>query len=189
MTSAAPTAQSRSRDHDDAATVRVWDPFVRIFHWSLVVLFAVAFVTAEEWDTIHEWAGYAAAALVGARVLWGFIGTKYARFGNFLRGPSATKAYLADVLRGREHRFLGHNPLGAVMIVALLSCVVLLAVTGYWMTGTASVEEGIVEEVHELVGNGMLVLVAAHVAGVIYAGFRHRENLVAAMFTGRKRAA
>ena len=90
MTSAAPTAQSRSRDHDAAGTVRVWDPFVRIFHWSLVVLFAVAFVTAEEWDTIHEWAGYAAAALVGARVLWGFIGTKYARFGNFLRGPSAT---------------------------------------------------------------------------------------------------
>lgn len=186
MSSIAPAAHPGA--DENMASVRVWDPLVRIFHWSLVATFAVAFVTAEELDTIHEWAGYVAAALVAVRVLWGFIGTKYARFSSFLRGPSATLSYLGDVAQGRERRFVGHNPLGAAMIVALLACIVLLAMTGYWMTGPGATEEGIVEELHEVVGNGMLVLIAAHVAGVIYSGLRHRENLVAAMFTGRKRA-
>lgn len=170
------------------ATVVVWDPFVRLFHWSLVAAFGIAFISAEESDRLHEWAGYAAAALVATRIIWGLIGTRHARFSDFLRGPVATLSYFKDAIQGREKRFLGHNPLGAAMIVLLLVGILTLGITGYWMSVASHAEKGAIEEIHEIVGNGMLVLVALHVLGVIHAGLRHKENLVAAMISGKKRA-
>ncbi|MTJ05231.1 MAG: cytochrome B [Sediminimonas qiaohouensis] len=198
--------------------VRVWDPLVRLFHWSLVVVFAVAWLTAEESAFVHEWAGYIAAGLIGVRLVWGLVGSHYARFSQFLRGPSATLAYLREVVKGREARYLGHNPAGAAMIVALLLTMLATAFTGWLLENPTRIAmlpevpsiiapanadededeeyaergeegEGAIEELHEVLANLMLVLVVLHVAGVALASVRHRENLARAMVTGLKRPA
>lgn len=199
-----------------AATLRVWDPMIRIFHWSLVVAFAVAYLTAEELDTVHEVAGYVVAGLVAFRLVWGLVGGKYARFRQFLTGPSKALAYVSDMVRGTERRYLGHNPAGAAMIVALLLALSGTAFTGWLLEDTSRVamlpqmpqivspafadEDGVAEtlregdggaikEVHEVLANLMLFLIAVHVGGVILASVRHHENLARAMVTGDKRAA
>jgi cytochrome b len=169
-------------------TVKVWDPLVRVFHWSLVASFAVAWVTADEWDRLHEWAGYAAAALIGFRIVWGCIGPKYARFRQFVCSHGAVIDYLRSLIGGRERRYLGHNPAGGIMIVALILATVATALTGWMTTLTAFHNAEWVEEGHEVMANLMLVMVLLHVAGVVLAGLRHRENLIRAMIVGRKRA-
>ncbi len=98
--------------------VRVWDPLIRTFHWSLVAAFAVAYLSAEDLSTVHEIAGYAVAGLIAFRLIWGLVGSKYARFSQFLRGPSHTIRYMGEVMRGTEQRYLGHNPARAIMTVA-----------------------------------------------------------------------
>jgi cytochrome b len=200
--------------------IRVWDPFVRVFHWSLVVAVAVAWLSGDNWDDIHIVAGYVVAALVAARLVWGFVGTKYARFSQFVRGPRAVVAYLRDMVAGRERRYLGHNPAGAAMIVALLLTLAGTAFTGWLLENPLRIaqlpemprivapafadedeygeygerEEGgageseIVEELHEVLANLLLALIVLHVAGVIFASLRHRENLARAMVTGDKPA-
>ena len=172
----------------EPATVKVWDPLVRLFHWSLVASFAVAWISADEWDDLHNWAGYAAAALIAFRLLWGLIGPRYARFSQFVRSPGAVAAYLRDLLAGREARHLGHNPAGGVMILLLIAGLAALCLTGWMQTVDAFWGEDWVEEVHEVLANLLLVLVGLHVAGVALASLKHRENLVRAMVTGRKRA-
>lgn len=171
------------------ATAKIWDPLVRIFHWSLVTSFAVAWLAADELRSLHEWAGYAAAALVAFRTGYGFVGSRYARFSQFVRGPTQTIAYAGDAVRNRERRYLGHNPLGAVMVVALLLATAATALTGWIMTTDAYWGVEWVEDVHKVLANAMLVMIGLHVAGVVLASARHGENLVRAMVTGRKRAA
>lgn len=199
----------------DAGTkrvVRVWDPLIRVFHWSIVAAFAVAWLSAEELDTVHEVAGYVVAGLVAFRLIWGLVGSRYARFSQFLKGPRAVMSYLGDMARGKERRYLGHNPAGAAMIVALLVTLSGTALTGWLMAepdrlallpdmpqivaparadddgGAESGAEDVLEEVHETLANLMLLLVALHVGGVVLASFRHHENLARAMVTGDKRA-
>ncbi|WP_422022339.1 cytochrome b/b6 domain-containing protein [Pyruvatibacter mobilis] len=169
-------------------TVKVWDPLVRLFHWSLVVSFAVAWLTADEWDVLHEWAGYAAAALIGFRLLWGLAGPRYARFRQFIRPPHAALDYIRASIRGDEPRYVGHNPAGAMMIVGLIVAMAGTALTGWMYTLDAFWGVEWVEETHELLANLMLIMVGVHVAGVILASLRHKENLVRAMINGRKRA-
>ena len=170
-----------------AATVRIWDPFVRVFHWSLVASFAVAWLTAEDLKALHIWAGYAAGGLIALRLIWGVIGTRYARFSQFVRHPSTVAAYLRDIATGREARYLGHNPAGGLMIVALIVTLGTVCVTGWMQTTDAYWGVEWVEGVHEAVASLMLGLVGVHVLGVFVASLRHRENLVRAMVTGRKR--
>ena len=198
-----------------AVTVTVWDPLVRVFHWSLVAAFATAWLSADEMQPLHEIAGYSIAALVGFRLVWGLAGSRHARFARFLRGPKATAAYLGDMVRGRERRHLGHNPAGAAMIVALLLSLSGTAFTGWLIAGPDRIallpdlsgivaparaddddgedggeaRGGAAEDLHEALANLTLLLVALHVGGVAVASLRHRENLVRAMVTGRKRAA
>ena len=169
-----------------AGTVKVWDISVRLFHWALVASFFVAWLSADEIDDLHEWAGYAAGALVAFRVVIGLFGTSYARFGQFIRRPSIVIGFMRDMLRGRETRYIGHNPPGGMMILALLAGILTLTVTGILLTTDADIDE--IEDIHETVANVMLVLVAFHIGGVLLASLRHRENLVRAMITGRKRA-
>lgn len=169
------------------AMVKVWDPLVRVFHWSLVGLFAFAFLTADEWKSAHITAGYIVGGLVAFRILWGMIGPRNARFASFVRGPAATLGYLRDALAFRAPRYLGHNPAGAAMIVALLVAIATIATTGYMMTTDAYWGVEWVEELHETMVYVTLGLIALHVAGVVLASIEHRENLVRAMFTGMKR--
>ncbi|MCV2890398.1 cytochrome b/b6 domain-containing protein [Ruegeria aquimaris] len=196
-------------------TVRVWDPLLRIFHWGLVAAFTVAWLTADEWQTTHEVAGYTVAGLVAFRLVWGLVGSRHARFARFVRGPRKTLAYISDMMRGRERRYLGHNPAGAAMVVALLVTLSGTSFTGWLMEDETRVamlpampsivapawadddedaqgqrgdSEDALEEVHETLANLTLLLVALHVAGVVLASFRHHENLPRAMVTGNKRA-
>jgi len=171
-----------------AATVKIWDPFVRVFHWSLVASFTVAWLSAEDWRALHEWAGYAAGSLIALRLLWGIVGTRYARFRQFVRSPSAVAGYVRDIVTGREARYLGHNPAGGLMIVALIAAVASVSATGWMMTTDTFFGVDWVEELHEALASGMLALVGLHVLGVVVASLRHRENLIAAMISGRKRA-
>lgn len=175
--------------HRSAATMRVWDPFVRVFHWGLVASFAAAWLTRHSGAAIHDWAGYLAGALVLARLIWGALGTPYARFSQFVRGPAAVLRYLLAMLRGREARHVGHNPAGGVMVLALLAAMAATAVTGWMMTTDAYFGVDWVEHLHHRLAKGVVLLVVFHVGGVALASVRHRENLVAAMVTGRKREA
>ena len=168
-------------------TVRVWDPLVRLFHWALVAAFAAAWVTADEWERAHEIVGYAVIGLVAFRLVWGVVGTRYARFTDFVRGPREVIGYLEDAAAHRAPRYLGHNPAGGAMIVALLVMLVVVGATGYLLTTTTFWEVEWVEELHEAAAYAMLVLVGLHVLGVIIASLEHGENLVRAMITGRKR--
>ncbi|MDP1731970.1 MAG: cytochrome b/b6 domain-containing protein [Devosia sp.] len=168
--------------------VKVWDPLVRVFHWGLVLSFAVAWLSADHGRTLHQWAGYAAGGLIALRLVWGMLGTRYARFSQFVRSPAAIVRYLGDIATGRENRYLGHNPAGGIMIVALIVTMGALATTGWMMTTDQFFGYEWVEDSHEFLANLLLALVGLHIAGVALAGLRHRENLVAAMLTGRKRA-
>jgi cytochrome b len=166
--------------------ILVWDLPVRVMHWLLAASFLGAYLTAESesWRLVHVVLGYTVAALVCFRVFWGFAGSRYARFAQFVKGPSAALAYLRSLLAGRPAHAVGHNPAGALAIVALLALGALTAFSGY---ATYSDWGGHwLEEVHEVLANTMLMVVLVHVAGVIVGSIAHRENLVRAMFTGRK---
>lgn len=166
--------------------ILVWDAPVRVFHVLLALSFAGAWATAEAdgWRLVHLTLGYTVAGLVVLRLLWGLVGTRHARFVQFVRGPQAVWAYLQALLAGRAPRFVGHNPLGAVAIVALLLLGLVVPLSG-WATLNEVGGEWF-EEVHEALGNAMVIVVGAHIAGVLLASWLHRERLVAAMVTGYK---
>ncbi|RUX28865.1 cytochrome B [Mesorhizobium sp. M7A.F.Ca.US.011.01.1.1] len=169
--------------------VRVWDRVVRSFHWALVLSFVTAWLTSHSSQAIHHWAGYAAAALVAMRLMWGVLGTPYARFSQFVRDPVTVLRYLSAILTGREARYIGHNPAGGAMVIALIAAVGSTALTGWLMTTDAYFGVSWVEAAHSTAAHGLLLLVFLHISGVALASVRHSENLVWAMMTGRKRKA
>lgn len=198
--------------------VKVWDPLVRIFHWSLVLFFVIAYLSGEDESIIHIYSGYAVLGLITFRVFWGIIGTKYARFSNFVHTPKYVIRYFKELLTGSAKHYLGHNPLGGVMVVALLISLFMVSFSGLKLY---AVEEGLGplaagnnitlmssayadsdekheddehdqaeefwEEIHEFFANFTLLLVILHIAGVYISGYLHKENLVKAMITGRKK--
>jgi cytochrome b len=178
--------------------VYVWDPIVRIFHWTLLVAFTVAYFTEDDMLKVHVWAGYLVGALILVRVLWGFIGSPHARFADFIYAPATTLRYARDLILMRAPRYLGHSPGGGAMVIVLLLFLAATVVTGFIVYGgeqqagplaglfTRATGEGM-EEIHELLANITLALVLAHIAAVVLASFEHRENLVRAMITGYKR--
>ena len=168
------------------ATVKVWDPFVRVFHWSLATLFMVAYVSGDDIEQVHIAAGYAIAGLIAFRIIWGFIGPRYARFSNFVQSPRQVLSYLRDLAMFRAPRYLGHNPAGGAMIIALLVMLVGTSITGFMMTTDAFWGAKWVEEIHEAFANLTVALVVFHVLGVLLSSFGHRENLVKSMITGWK---
>ncbi|MBI1205154.1 MAG: cytochrome B [Rhodopseudomonas sp.] len=168
------------------ATVKVWDPFVRVFHWSLASLFLIAYLTGDEIEKVHIAAGYTIGGLVILRIVWGFVGPNHARFVNFVRSPGVVMAYMRDVALLRARRYIGHNPAGGAMIVALLVMLAATAATGFLITTDAFWGIRWVKEVHEVFANLTVGLVVLHVLGVVVASFEHQENLVTAMITGRK---
>jgi cytochrome b len=169
--------------------VPVWSRFIRFFHWSLVTTVALAWITSEIGRGLHEPIGWAMVALLVLRTAWGLAGKdRAARFGSFVRGPGAVLAYARDLLRQRAPRFLGHNPLGGWMVLTLMLTLAAVAATGWLMTTDAFFGSERMEHLHEALAEGVLVLVAVHVAGVLYTGWHQHENLVRAMLSGRKRA-
>jgi len=187
-----------SENIDQAQTIRVWDPLVRIFHWSLVAFFAIAYVTEDDWMDLHLVAGYSVAALIGFRLVWGVIGTHYARFTQFVKSPSTVFDYLRHMATFRVPHYLGHNPAAGAMIVALIISIILVSLSGMSIiaaegsgpladTFFASFNAYWMEEIHEFLANFTLMLVGLHVAGVFVSSLLEGENLVRAMIHGRKR--
>lgn len=208
-------------------SIHVWDPFVRIFHWVLVVAFFTAYFTEGENLDIHAPAGYVVGVLIVLRVIWGFVGPKHARFTDFVYGPRKVLRYLAGLVTLQGRRYMGHSPAGGLMIILLLVCLAVTVVAGLIvygaeenagpLAGFVSAETGSVpetateseenefgeyegrgeggesafvefyEEVHEIFANITLALVIVHILAVLWASFAHRENLIRAMITGRKR--
>lgn len=168
-------------------TVRVWDPVVRVFHWSLVALFTFSFFTGDEWKTAHIYSGYAIGFSIAVRVVWGLFGSHHARFVNFLYHPRTVARFLIESAGMRAKRYLGHNPAGGAMVIALLSMITGIVATGYMMTTDAWWGVGWVEVTHKTLVYTTLGLIALHIGGVLFASLEHRENLVRAMITGRKR--
>lgn len=167
--------------------VKVWDPLVRVLHWGLVAAIAVAWIAGEAWLRTHEAAGYAALGIVAVRVVWGVVGSAHARFGDFVSGPARVWRYAVDVVRSREARHLGHNPLGGWMVLALLASVAVTGLSGWLYTTDLFWGLAWVDLLHRASAWTMVALIVLHVAGVLFTSLRHRENLVAAMLDGRKR--
>lgn len=196
--------------NDNARTEYVWDRAVRAFHWSLAIGFFTAYLSEGEPLFLHIWAGYAVAGLVVLRVVWGFVGTAHARFTDFVFPAGTVLSHIFDELRLRARRYIGHSPAGGAMVIALLAVLAITTASGMVLlavhegkgplsgliaaappgTSTEGGEPAIVEqweEAHEIFANVALALVILHIGGVALASFAHRENLVRAMFDGKKR--
>lgn len=200
MSIATPIA-SATLDPAPSARVRVWDPLVRIFHWTLAGAFATAFIVEDHLLALHVWAGYLALTLIGVRLIWGLIGTRHARFSDFVRGPRQVLAYIRDALALRAPRYLGHNPAGGAMVVALLILVTATGLSGLAVYGAEELSGPLApllsglepgwghrfEELHEVLANLTLGFIILHVAGVVFSSLAHRENLIGAMISGFKR--
>ncbi|MDR3371904.1 cytochrome b/b6 domain-containing protein [Rhodoferax sp.] len=168
-------------------TIPVWDSFVRVFHWSLVICIGTAWLSSNDAATLHTVVGYIAGGLVIGRVIWGFVGSKYARFSQFVRSPRIVIRYMKSIVSRREVRYLGHNPAGGAMIIALILAVFATCISGWMLTTDAFWGVLWVQEVHGFAARGILLMVLFHVIGVLVASVRHRENLALAMFSGHKR--
>jgi cytochrome b len=196
--------------------MRVWDVFVRVFHWTVVVTFFVAYFTEDDLLTLHVWAGYVLGVFVVMRIAWGFVGPKHARFTDFVCGPIKVWTYLVDLVAFRAKRYLGHSPAGGAMALALLIGLLAVVWTGLELYAVeenagplASISpttaapgllvlvseddnedeerEEFWEELHEWLSNLVFVLVILHIAGVLLASIVHGENLSRAMVIGLKR--
>ncbi|WP_250655887.1 cytochrome b/b6 domain-containing protein [Alkalimarinus coralli] len=182
--------------------VSVWDPLVRIFHWVLVGAFFIAYMTEEDFLTIHSWAGYTVLGLLIFRIIWGVIGTKHARFKDFIFSPQQIIQFIKDTVFLRARRYLGHNPAGGAMVILLISSLLITTFSGLilfgveegqgplasWLSGSSHFVSDIFEELHEFFANFTLFLVFVHVAGVVVESLIHSENLVASMLNGKKRS-
>ncbi len=181
--------------------ILIWDVPTRLFHWTLALCFAGAWLTSEsdQWLGVHVFLGYLMLALVGFRVIWGLVGTHYARFAAFWFGPKAALRYLSQVLAGQAERHLGHNPTGSVAIYGLLLLTLVIGVTGIFtlggeeqqgvLKGVLSITQGrIFKKLHEGAALAMLLLVLGHIAGVLVESWLHHENLARSMLTGTKLA-
>jgi cytochrome b len=168
--------------------ILVWDAPVRVFHWLMVFSFAGAYLTAESerWRLIHVTLGYTMGGLVAFRIIWGLIGTRHARFSSFVHGFASVRRYVQSLMAGKPEHHVGHNPAGAVAIVLLLLSSIVIVATGWGVYNDTGGK--IVEELHEVSANLMLLIVIVHVAGVVVSSWLHHENLIRSMLTGRKLA-
>lgn len=183
-------------------TTKVWDPFVRFFHWTLVLSFFIAYITEEDFLTIHSFAGYIILSLLLLRIVWGLIGSRHARFNDFIYSPHTIKAFIKDTFSFKAKRYLGHNPAGGAMIIFMLISLLITTATGLAVYGLEeqagplaslftqkdSLWGEIFEEVHEFFANFTLLLIFIHVVGVIVESLIHKENLVKSMIDGDKRS-
>lgn len=205
----------------DARRPRRWDAVVRITHWSIVAAVLVNAVFAEEGSSTHVWVGYALAAILAARLIWGVIGPAEARFSAFPPSPRAAIAHIREIVAGEKRLHASHNPLGALMVYAIWACLLVIIGTGIAMAGLPGAsretrstsapvaaaagpqveareteereegegeegEEGPLGEIHELAANLLYVLIALHLAGVVFETRRSGRQVVTAMLPGRR---
>ncbi|MGE5538844.1 MAG: cytochrome b/b6 domain-containing protein [Gemmatimonas sp.] len=179
--------------------LQVWDPFVRIFHWTVVAAFFVAYVTEDDLLSAHVWAGYLVGILLILRIAWGFVGPQHARFSDFMAPASVISRYLVDLVQFRARRYVGHSPAGGAMVIALLVMLAAVVCSGLPLyaarNGAGPLADIVVRNrplaralagLHEILANVTLALVGLHIFGVLFASLAHGENLIRSMVTGRK---
>lgn len=169
------------------STTKVWDPVVRISHWTLVACVIGNYALNEAGESLHQWMGYAAVVAVMLRIVWGFVGTQHARFSDFFPTPARLSPYMRALLRGNEPRSVGHNPAGALMMLVLMALIVALGCTGYLMETDAFWGNEGMQNLHSILANTLITLVCVHAAAAVVESMRHRENLIWSMVTGKKR--
>ena len=183
---------------NSADTIKVWDPLLRIFHWSLVLFFSLAYITEDDWLNLHVIAGYTIMMLIAFRAIWGLIGPRYARFTQFIKSPSEVLSYMKRMLRFKAPHYLGHNPAAAAMILGLLLSIIMVCFSGMVIiaaegqgplanTFFSAINAEWVEEIHEFLANFTLLLVIMHIAGVLFSSLLEGQNLVRSMITGLKK--
>lgn len=171
---------------DTPSRVPVWDLFVRVFHWSLVSCIVFNYFLNDDGETLHQWVGYSASALVCARIVWGFVGSRHARFASFWPTPARVIAHLQELKSGHHPGTDGHNPLGAMAMLALMALVLSLGITG-WMQGLdAFWGDEWLQELHELLAHALIALAGIHASAALIMGRLERTRLVKAMVTGVK---
>ncbi len=166
--------------------ILVWDVPTRVFHWALAISFAGAMITQdmERLRLVHNTFGYTMLGLVGFRLVWGIIGTRYARFSSFVPSAGNVLSHVRSMLSRNPIHTIGHNPVGALGIIAMLTLTVGTATSGILLDSV--VAEELVEDLHEVMANGLLVVVGIHIAGVLFSSIAHKENLIRPMFSGFK---
>jgi cytochrome b len=164
----------------------VWDRFVRVFHWSLVSCVTFNYFVMPDGKTLHQVSGYLAVTLVLARIVWGFIGTRHARFADFFPTPSRLAEHVRQVKSGQHVAILGHNPVGALMMLALMATVLALGTTGWMQTLDAYWGEEWLQNLHEAIGNVLIGMATLHAVAAIVMGRMERTRLIKAMVTGVK---
>jgi len=168
-----------------AATVRLWDPVVRLFHWSLAGAFLANYFFTEEGEDWHRWLGYYAVAWLAIRLVWGFVGTPAARWADFWPTPERLGAHLRALIAGQPYHRLGHSPLGALVMLLLMLG---LGVTGFLMEEVDYFwGADLPLEIHEFCANGLMAVVGLHIAAALFESYRLRENLPLSMVTGKRR--
>ena len=167
-------------------TVKVWDLPVRLCHWGLAACVLANLAFTEEGSDLHQYVGYIAVGIIVFRVLWGFVGNQYARFSDFFPTPKRLNTHIQHLIHRQPSEHLGHNPLGAIMMLVLWSVVVALGVTGYLMGTEAFWGDELMEEIHEALANGLMGLIALHILAAVGMSFMSKTNLVRAMITGKK---
>lgn len=167
---------------------RVWDPFVRVFHWTLVSCVVLNQFLLEGGKGPHRWTGYAAIVLICARLVWGFVGSAHARFASFAPTPSRIRAHVRALVKGQVPAYVGHSPLGALMMLALVALVIALAATGWLQTTDAFWGDEVLQDTHEAIANVLLLAAGVHGIAAIVFGRLERVRLVKAMITGVKQS-
>jgi cytochrome b len=168
--------------------MQVWDVPTRVFHWLLAVSFSGAFLTAESerYRDIHVMLGYTLLGLIAFRLVWGFVGSRYAQFRSFLFKPHEIAAYAASMLKGKPAHYVGHNPAGSLSVFLLLALGIAVGISGFVVF--QDIGGDALAELHEMAAYFMLTVVGLHLAGVMVSSLMHRENLVISMITGSKPA-
>jgi cytochrome b len=176
----------KMKPNESVESFYVWDCFIRVFHWSLVSCVLLDYFVIDDGETLHQWFGYAACLLVLARIVWGFVGSKYARFSDFFPTPTRIIKHLRHMIYGEQDMHLGHNPLGAMMMFALITLVLALGVTGFMQSLDAYWGVEWLMDLHNTLANILIALAVMHVIAAMAMSFIERTNLIKAMITGVK---
>ena len=167
--------------------VKVWDILVRFTHWTVAAGIIANLLFTEDGSDLHIYVGYTVVGLVVLRLLWGLVGTRYARFTNFFPTPTRLKSHLSNLsVRRVDEQHLGHNPLAAIMMLSLWAVIIGLGITGYLMESEIIGNKDLLEEVHELLANSLYLLVPLHITAAIAMSYWQRQKLIKSMITGKK---
>ena len=183
----------KSPSNPKTRQVKVWDILVRFTHWTVAAGIIANLLFTEDGSDLHVYVGYTVVGLVVLRLLWGLVGTRYARFTNFFPTPTRLKAHLSNLsIRRVDEQHLGHNPLAAIMMLSLWAVIIGLGVTGYLMETDIFSHiqllgnKDVLEEIHELLANSLYLLVPLHIVAAIAMSYWQRQNLIKSMITGKK---